>query len=140
MKNQLFSGKCFQSGGFMNLTPKDAYSEAINNDAVFIDVREEYLTKYKRFDVPQIVYIPLSDFENRLNELPEDMPLILADATGLRSHEAMIILIDKGIQNIANLAGGIVEWERDGLPLDTTINEQLTGSCMCQLRPWQKKK
>ena len=138
MKGELFSGKCFLSGGFLNLTPRDAYFEAVSNSAVIVDVREDFLTGYKRFDVPLIAYIPLSSFEQRQSELPFDVPLILADSVGLRSHEAMVLLAKNGHKNIANLAGGIVEWERDGLPLKTDFKEQLDGSCMCQLRPRNK--
>jgi hypothetical protein len=56
----------------------------------------------------------------------------------LRSHEVMEFLLLKGFTNIANLAGGIVEWEQDGLPLKIDITEQLSGSCVCQLRPRNK--
>ena len=140
MNEEFFSGKYFLSGGFLNLTPRDAYPEAVSNSAVIVDVREDFLTGYKRFDVPLIAYIPLSSFEERQSELPFDVPLILADSVGLRSHEAMVLLAEMGHKNIANLAGGMVEWERDGLPLKTDFQEQLDGSCMCQLRPRNKFK
>jgi rhodanese-related sulfurtransferase len=71
--------------------------------------------------------------------LPIDVPVIVADSVGLRSHEAMIFLRNKGFGNIANLAGGIVDWERDGLPLKRDITEQLDRSCICQLRPRHKQ-
>jgi hydroxyacylglutathione hydrolase len=140
MSNELFSGKYFFSSGFLNLIPRDAYDEAINNGAVIIDVREDYLTGYKQFDVPDVFYYPLSTLEQKLNEIRKDVPIIIADSTGLMSHNAMLILMNKGYDNIANLAGGIVEWERDGLPLKTDVMEQLDGSCMCQLKPRNKLK
>jgi rhodanese-related sulfurtransferase len=71
--------------------------------------------------------------------LPDDIPVIVADSVGLRSHEAMEFLLSKGFDNIANLAGGIVEWESDGLPIKKDITEQLDGSCVCQLKPRHKK-
>jgi len=61
--------------------------------------------------------------------------LIVADSVGLFSHEAMIILKDLGFENIINLALGLVEWERDGMPVMIDQNERLSGSCVCQLRP-----
>jgi hypothetical protein len=51
----------------------------------------------------------------------------------------MIFLINKGQSNIANLAGGIIEWDRDGLPLVINKREQLSGSCACQLKPANRK-
>ena len=130
----------FISSGFLNLSASEAYKEATENNAIMIDVREIGLTGYKRFDVPTVIYIPKSILSENYSSLPRDIPLILADSVGLRSHEAMEFLLKKGYQNIANLAGGIVDWERDGLPLKKDITEQLDGSCVCQLRPRHKKK
>jgi rhodanese-related sulfurtransferase len=49
-----------------------------------------------------------------LSELPQEKHLIFADTVGLRSKEAVVLLKDKGFIRIANMAGGIVDWERDG--------------------------
>jgi len=129
----------FISSGLLNLSASEAYKEATENDAVIIDVRELGLTGYKNFDVPKVIHIPNSTLAENYNNLPTDIPLIIADSVGLRSHEAMVFLQSKGFTNMANLAGGIVDWERDGLPLKKDISEQLDGSCVCQLRPRHKK-
>lgn len=135
--NKYFTSAGFISAGFFNLTPKEAYSEA-NRNAIIIDVREENLTGFKRFDVPKIIYIPNSQIELKFSQLPLNIPLIIADSAGLSSKEAMIYLNNNGYKNIANLAGGIVEWERDGLPLIINTKERLDGSCVCQLKPRTK--
>lgn len=135
--NKYFSSLGFISSGFFNLTSKEAYNEAINT-AFIVDVREEFLIGYKRFDVPSVIYIPFSQLKNRVSELPLNHPLIIADTVGLHSNEAMNILLSKGFENIANLAGGILEWERDNLPLIINRKEQLSGACMCQLKPRNK--
>ncbi|HBE43237.1 MAG TPA: hypothetical protein DDW27_18965, partial [Bacteroidales bacterium] len=83
-------------------------------------------------------HMPRSGIEKNYLSLSRDLPLIIADSVGLRSHEVMEFLISKGYANIANLAGGIVEWEQDGMPLKTDLSEQLSGSCVCQLRPRNK--
>jgi rhodanese-related sulfurtransferase len=137
--NALFRGNGFISSGFLNLTATEAYSEAIENHAVIVDVREDRLTGYKCFDVPNVIYMPKSTIAEKYRDLPVDVPLIIADSVGLRSHEAMEFLLGMGFTNIANLAGGIVEWEHDGMPLKKDITEQLDGSCACQLRPRHKK-
>jgi rhodanese-related sulfurtransferase len=129
----------FISSGFLNLSAKEAYKEATENNAVILDVREERLTGYKNFDVPKVIYMPKSTLAESYKSLPTDVPIIVADSVGLRSHEAMEFLISKGFKNIANLAGGIVDWECDGLPLKKDITEQLDGSCVCQLRPRHKR-
>jgi len=130
----------FISSGFLNLTPVEAYSEAAENNAIILDVRELNLTGYKNFNVPKVIKMPKSILPDNYLSLPVDIPIIVADSVGLRSHEVVEFLLGKGFSNIANLAGGIVDWERDGLPLKTDKSEQLDGSCMCQLRPRHKKK
>ena len=129
----------FISSGFLNLSASEAYKEATGNDAVILDVRELRLIGYKRFDVPKVINIPLSTLGESYISLPVDIPVIVADSVGLRSHEAMEFLMSRGFSNIANLAGGIVEWERDGLPIKKDLTEQLDGSCVCQLKPRHKK-
>jgi rhodanese-related sulfurtransferase len=129
----------FISSGFLNLTAGEAYKEATENNAIILDVRELRLTGYKNFDVPKVIHIPTSTLAKNYINIPADIPIIVADSVGLRSHEAMVFLQSKGFTNIANLAGGIVDWERDGLPLRRDITEQLDGSCVCQLRPRHKK-
>ncbi|HOY30794.1 MAG TPA: rhodanese-like domain-containing protein [Bacteroidales bacterium] len=132
-----FASSGFQSAGFLNLTPKEAYYETQNN-AILVDVREEELTGYKQFDVPKTIFLPISLITEKFSELPGDKPVIIADSAGLRSKEAMIFLAGKNFKNIANLAGGLVEWERDGLPLLINPKEKLDGSCVCQLKPRTK--
>lgn len=134
-----FIGHGFISSGFLNLSASEAYKEAYENNAIILDVREMRLTGYKNFDVPKVIHIPNSTLADNYKSLPTDIPVIVADSVGLRSHEAMIFLQGKGFTNIANLAGGIVDWERDGLPLKKDITEQLDGSCTCQLKPRHKK-
>jgi rhodanese-related sulfurtransferase len=124
----------FISAGFLNLTPKEAYIESTENGAIILDVREANLTGYKNFNVPKVIKIPNSILSDNYKSLPVHIPIIVADSVGLRSHEAVEFLLSKGYSNIANLAGGIVDWERDGLPLKTDKMEQLDGSCVCQLR------
>lgn len=135
----MFNNKGFISGGLLNLTPHEAFDESKDGGAVFVDVREERLTGYKNFDVPRLVHIPKSRMEKEYTNLPAGWSLIIADSVGLRSHEVMEFLLGKGFTNIANLAGGIVAWEQDGLPLKIDLSEQLSGSCTCQLRPRRKK-
>lgn len=136
--SELYHNKGFCSGGFLNLTPREAYAEASEGVALFVDVREERLTGYKNFDVPRLLHLPKSRIEKDYVDLSREQPLIIADSVGLRSHEVMEFLLAKGFTNTANLAGGIVAWEQDGLPLKIDITEQLSGSCTCQLRPRNK--
>ena len=124
----------FSSHGVHNLTPKESY-ELCTKGAIIVDVRESYLNNVKMFNVENVVYLPYSELAASYSDLPENKPLIFADAVGLRSREGVLFMNEKGYENVANMAGGIVDWERDGLPLITDKNNRLSGSCMCQLKP-----
>jgi rhodanese-related sulfurtransferase len=129
----------FISQGMLHLTPRETL-DACAQGAVLVDVREEYMSRYKTIDVPELIYCPKSLLNDVYNELPHDKLLVFADAAGLHSKESVIFLQSKGFENIANMAGGLIEWERDGLPLVVDKTEMLTGSCMCQLRKRSKVK
>ena len=128
-----FEDKGIVSNGILNLSPTETI-EICKKGGIIVDVREEYLNRYKMFDVEEIIFCPQSILEENLNQLPTDKPLIIADSTGIHSKEAMQVLEEKGFKNIANMAGGMVEWERDGLPIKEDKTERLTGSCACMLR------
>lgn len=133
-----FAGAGFQHGGIRHLTPKEA-CVFCRNGAILVDVRESYLNRFKRFDVPEFLLFPFSELKADFERLPAGRPLIFADACGLQSKEALICLLERNWPSpVANLAGGLVEWERDELPLVIDTGERLSGSCMCQLRPREK--
>ncbi len=134
-----FSDIGFKSGGILNVTPKQAL-ELCRKGALLVDVREPELNRFKMFDVPEVFYCPYSMMEETFQNLPAGKPIIFADAAGLHSREATELAIKKGIEDrVANLAGGLIEWERDEMPLIIDKSEKLSGSCMCQLRPRDKK-
>jgi len=139
MMESFFSGIGFKSRGILHVTPRQAL-ELCRKGALLVDVREAELSRFKMFDVPEILYCPYSILEETFHDLPAGKPMIFADAAGLHSREATEMAIRKGIEDrVANLAGGLIEWERDEMPLIIDKSEKLSGSCMCQLRPRDKK-
>jgi rhodanese-related sulfurtransferase len=123
----------------LNLTPAEGYV-LCGKGAIIVDVREPYMNNFKMFHVEKVIYLPYSELNNSYKDLPEDQPLIFADAVGLKSREGVLFMKAHGYENVANMAGGIVDWERDGLPLTTDITNRLSGSCMCQLKARESKK
>lgn len=111
----------------------------LRQGSVLIDVRPEYELG-RLFDVEQIIYCPYKEVGDHLAEFPKNVPLIIADAAGIRSKEVCRLLLEKGFEQIYNLAGGIVDWERMGYPVSKDRSRILTGSCMCQLKVRSKKK
>jgi rhodanese-related sulfurtransferase len=59
----------------------------------------------------------MSSFAERFGELPKDRPLLLMCAAGSRSAAATAHLIRNGYTDVINVAGGITEWQRVGLPV-----------------------
>ncbi|MEI6060262.1 MAG: rhodanese-like domain-containing protein [Bacteroidota bacterium] len=134
-----FDGKALFSNGIFNLSPLQAY-KLCREGAVIIDVREEYLNRFKIFDVPGLIFCPLKKLGELINKLPLDKPLIIADASGIHSPEAVKIIMESGFEGAcANLSGGLVDWEHSGLPIVIDINERLSGACFCQLKPREKR-
>jgi len=132
MKNK-FEGKGLFIKGMVHLSPQEAYHEA-QNGALILDIREEYDTDYKKFEVPEVLYCPYRRFEEFSDLIPTDRALIVAASTGLRSKEIAEKLMERGFADVANLNGGMVDWERDGLPIKVDKEAELHGQCVCRLR------
>jgi rhodanese-related sulfurtransferase len=117
--------------------PKEV-PELLLKGAVLVDLREELETEIRAFGVECVVYLPHSEFEQKWQTLPLDKPLILADAVGLWSKHYANLLRAKGYENVASLAGGIADWEKDGFPMKAGKYEPLNGVCACMIRPREK--
>ena len=128
-----FENAGFNARGVLNLTPGESF-ELCEKGAIIVDVREEYMNAFKMFKVERILYLPYSELDQYFTNLPKDKPLIFADAVGLKSRESVLFMEAHEYENVANLAGGIVDWERDGLPISTDLTSRLSGSCICQLK------
>ena len=137
--NAIFQNKGLLINGVIHLTPKDAY-DIFMNGAVAVDIREEYELDYKSLDVPESVFIANSKFKTSYEILSKTKALIIVDTVGLRSKDAVIFLQEKGYTNVANLNGGIVDWDKDNLPMKVDKYAELSGSCACMLKPMRKIK
>lgn len=139
MINDFFSESGFIINNIQHLSAREAF-ELISKGAVLIDIREDYLTNMKTFKVDNYFICPLSSFDENITTLPKDKSFIVADSTGLKSKTIVEKLLQNGFSSVANLAGGIMDWERDGFPVSTNPHEQLSGQCPCMLKPMNKIK
>ncbi|PKP46592.1 MAG: hypothetical protein CVT94_14280 [Bacteroidetes bacterium HGW-Bacteroidetes-11] len=117
----------------------EAFDLLQSGGAVLLDIRDEYLQGFKCIDVPAVLQIPFGELAEKAANLPHEIFYICTDSAGINSKKAAQILIDAGFSEAGNLAGGLIDWERLGLPVCTDIKERLTGSCMCQLKRREKK-
>jgi rhodanese-related sulfurtransferase len=82
---------------------------------LLVDVREP--TEFETVRIEGAVLMPLSTFAVHFQELPRDRPLLMQCAVGGRSATATAHLLASGYRDVTNVAGGIVSWERAGLPV-----------------------
>jgi rhodanese-related sulfurtransferase len=129
----LFKNFGFTSGGIKNVSPREAL-QLCRSGAVLLDVRHEELVAFKHFGVENYILLPSFDIDKHLDELIPDLYYVVADSVGIHSKEVCKLLLEKGFMHVANLAGGMVEWERDGMPVIVDVKERLSGSCTCQLK------
>lgn len=84
-------------------------SEILEKDpnTALIDVREQ-----EEFDEVNLGghLIPLSEFEQRWQEVPQDKPVYVYCRSGRRSRTALEFLKKQGYTNGMNVTGGILAW------------------------------
>ncbi|MFF2372628.1 rhodanese-like domain-containing protein [Agromyces sp. NPDC058110] len=82
--------------------------------AVILDVREPH--ELERARIEGAMHIPLGELVARSDEVPRDTTVYTLCHVGGRSAQAAAYLESIGVETV-NIAGGIVEWHRQGLPL-----------------------
>ena len=133
-----FNETAMQTGNMYNLSPLKAHKICLRG-AILVDVREEHLNRHKIFDVANLIFCPLNKLRDLLPTLPANKPLIVADASGIHSPEAVKIMMDNGLAGkCANLSGGLVSWEHSGLPVKINYNERIPGNLVSTPLPETK--
>jgi sulfur dioxygenase len=61
--------------------------------------------------------VPLSQLTSRLDELDRERPVVAVCRSGVRSAQASVLLGKAGFTQVANLAGGMLRWRAEGLPV-----------------------
>lgn len=87
------------------------------SELFLLDVRSEGEYAGELGHLENAALIPLDQLRERLDEVPDDRPVITICQSGRRSAMAAQILLKAGVDKAANLAGGMIQWHRLGLPL-----------------------
>ncbi len=106
----------------------------IKNGAILVDVREMDEVDQLSYDVPNIINLPLSVFEEYFAELPKDKELVMVCKSGGRSLRAAGFLVNHGYDKVVNMKHGMIRWAQKGFPTkgDTSVvlgNAQDSGCC-----------
>jgi rhodanese-related sulfurtransferase len=89
----------------------------LKEGALLVDVREPAEVAQVGFAGCDVVNIPLSQFEDRWQEIPRDRDVILACAVGERSLKATYFLMYQGYTRVMNMKPGIARWVARGFPI-----------------------
>jgi rhodanese-related sulfurtransferase len=108
----------------------------VKNGALLVDVREKEEVEQLAYDVPNIINIPLSVFEDRYTEVPKDKEVVVVCKGGGRSLRAAGFLINHGYDRdkVVNMEHGIIRWATKKFPTkgDTSSvlgNTESSGCC-----------
>ena len=87
--------------------------------ALFVDVREQ--SEWDEGIVPGAIHVPRGQLESRIEGLVPDRSreLVLYCSVGSRSAFAAKTLAELGYENVVSLAGGFVDWKRNGYEVET---------------------
>jgi len=102
--------------GTLEISPQ--WVAAHVNDIHILDVRTEHETTEEATRIRNAQLIPIDELRARLSEVPQDKPVMTLCRSGKRSVLAWSILRDAGWERVANIQGGLLQWQAEGL--DTT--------------------
>ena len=94
--------------------------ELVEDNAFIIDAREK--GEYNLGHLKNTVNIPLSEFRQRLNEIPQDQPVYIHCRTGQRSYNMVMALMNLGYENVYNISGSYL-----GINLFEYFKDLVTG-------------
>ncbi|PIO82484.1 pyridine nucleotide-disulfide oxidoreductase [Loigolactobacillus backii] len=86
--------------------PVSAVRQLVKDKAFIIDARER--DEYAQGHVKGAVNIPLSEFRDRLSEIPKDQPVYVHCLTSLRSYNMVRALVNLGYTNVHNIVGSFL--------------------------------
>jgi len=89
-----------------------------HKDAIVLDVREA--DEFKTGRLLNAKHIPLGKLRDRVGELERyrDKPIVVVCRSGNRSATACSLLGKEGFTQVYNLSGGIMAWQKAGLPVE----------------------
>lgn len=104
--------------GVKDVTPREAKSLIDSREALVLDVREQ--KEYDAWHLPGSLLIPLGSVQARAAELERYKlhPVVVICHGGKRSADACDRLAKLGFRQTFNIAGGILAWDKAGLPIE----------------------
>lgn len=107
------------------LAPGEAAKILAELEAIDVRGAHEFAGPLGR--IPGARLIPLPSLAQRASEIPKGRPLLLICRSGARSSKACAQLAELGLGPAINLTGGMIAWNRAGLPVERTRPASLTA-------------
>ena len=82
-----------------------------------LDVRTRVETDEESTRLNNAVMIPINELRERIGEVPTGKPVMTICRSGKRSVLAFTILRNAGVEQVANIKGGLIRWVEEGLPV-----------------------
>lgn len=86
------------------------------SEVTVLDVRSEPEFNGELGRIVGSLLIPLDELRTRMDEIPDDKPIVAICQSGKRSGMATQILMNTGHEAVANVPGGLIHWSRLALP------------------------
>ena len=83
-----------------------------------IDVREPEEFDGALGHIKGAKLVPLGSLTQRFSEIEKDNPVVMVCRSGARSAQATVLLRNAGYAKVANLAGGMLRWRGQRLPVE----------------------
>lgn len=102
-----------------DITPQELKDKLDNGeDIVVIDVREPWELDISKVDFAE--HIVMNTIPQRIDDIPEDKPVVFICRSGGRSMQVALFMAQNGWdpEYLYNLQGGILAWARD---IDPTL-------------------
>ena len=105
----------------------------VKNGVLLVDVREVDEVAQLAYDVPNIINIPLTVFEENFTKIPKDKDVVLVCKSGARRLRAAGFLVNHGYDKVVNMKHGMIRWVQKGFPTigDTSSVTGNDGSSCC---------
>lgn len=100
----------------VSVTDASQLLEDAADDLVVLDVRTPEEFDAGHLEDAVMVDFYRDDFASLIGELDPNVPYLLYCRSGNRSGQTLELMRDLGFTNVADIDGGILEWDSAGLP------------------------
>jgi len=98
----------------------ESVKERLSTDTLILDVREKHETTGELGHIVGSRLLPIANLAESLEELEpmKEKEIILVCRSGARSTTAAAVLKGLGFSNVKNMKGGMLEWNKQGYPVE----------------------